>query len=98
MRYPTQLLSAGANFLIFGLLLAVERRLPARRDGVLAALYGALYCLERFINEALRADAVSLFQGAGLALSWAQLYTLVGLGLTLGWLAWQAFRGRVARA
>jgi len=98
VRYPTQLLSAGANLLIFGLLLAVERRLPVRRDGVLAALYGALYCLERFVNEALRADAVPLFQGAETALSWAQLYTLVGLALALGWLVWQAFRGRVARA
>jgi len=98
VRYPTQLLSAGANLLIFGLLLAVERRLTVRRDGVLAVLYVALYCLERLINEALRADAVPLLHAAGAALSWAQLYTLVGLALALGWLAWQFARGNNARA
>ncbi len=98
LRYPTQLLSAAANLLIFGALLAVERWLKPRREGTLAALYLGLYCLERFGSEALRADAVPLFHTAGLALSWVQFYTLAGLGLSLGWLIWQLSHSGTARA
>ncbi len=98
VRYPTQLLSAAANLLIFGLLLAVERRRARAGDGVLAALYLGLYCLERFINEALRADTIPLVRAAGYTLSWGQLYTLVGMGLALGWLVWHSARSGAARA
>ncbi len=89
MRYPTQLLHAGADLLIVAVLLAVERRGQRRQQpwppGLLAWLYVGLYCLERFLIEFLRADALPAFgplapRLAGqTAISWAQLYTLAGM-------------------
>ena len=52
---PTQLFEAGANLLLFVLLVFLYRRLPHRR-GVVAAVYLLLYPVIRFLIEPLRGD------------------------------------------
>ncbi len=52
--YPTQLLEAAGNLLIFLLLAAALRRRP--RPGSVLALYAALYSAQRFLVEFLRGD------------------------------------------
>jgi phosphatidylglycerol:prolipoprotein diacylglycerol transferase len=93
LRYPTQLLSAGAGLATMAALLLVERAAAARSSskgprlssaglarrelpaGLLFILYIGLYCLERFLVEFLRADAIPVVG----PVSWAQLYTVVGM-------------------
>ena len=74
MRYPTQLMCAAADILIFGVLLAVERnrRTAAldsgpKGDGLILPLYLALYSSKRFSIEFLRADAWPLIGRFSLA-------------------------------
>ncbi len=85
VRYPTQLLSAGANLLIVAVLLAVQRR--SRRHppppgesarpfgGFLFLLYVLLFSLKRLTMGFLRAGVDPVAGGLG----WMQLYALVGL-------------------
>jgi len=61
-RYPTQWLSAGANLLIFGILMVVDRRCgwTSRRasdnGGRLASLFVVLYAAQRLLLDSLRGD------------------------------------------
>jgi|GEM_PF-365946 len=114
-RYPTQLLSAGANLATMAALLLVEKSFaargrtgevaghdkadgasmqaagtshPLRRElpaGFLFMLYIGLYCLERLLVEFLRADGIPAIG----PVSWAQLYTVIGMILAGGLMAWQ---------
>jgi phosphatidylglycerol:prolipoprotein diacylglycerol transferase len=53
--YPTQILEAAGNLVIFALLhLALGKKL---RSGSVVALYAALYSVQRFLTEFLRGDA-----------------------------------------
>ena len=90
-RYPTQLMSAGADLFIFASLLAVERCAGQRRpfDGFLFLLYGALYCLKRLGMEFLRGDALPPLAGPLNLVQLLCLAVLVGIG---GRLAWRASR------
>lgn len=72
VRYPTQLLSGGADLLIFIVLLWLERVIGQGRawphrlafDGFLAATYFLLYAAKRFSIEFLRADTTLRLAGA----------------------------------
>lgn len=72
VRYPTQLLSAAADLLIFWLLLRLERASGLRRarprglafGGSLAVAYFSLYSVKRFAIEFLRADTTLRLAGA----------------------------------
>ncbi len=102
VRYPTQLMSAAADLLIFLVLLAVERygdahlrasgisaNPPGRTwpfNGFIFLLYAGLYCLKRFGIEFLRGDALSPLWGS---LNLVQLLCLVGLVTTTGVIAWR---------
>ena len=57
-RYPTQLLSAAADFWIFGILVVLDRRRtgPASREGLSAAVFVSLYAVKRLILDSLRGD------------------------------------------
>jgi phosphatidylglycerol:prolipoprotein diacylglycerol transferase len=83
VRYPTQLMAAGADLLILAALLAVERIRVRRRarpfDGLLILLYLILYCLKRFSLEFLRGDAIPLLG----PVSWVHLYTVAAIALAL---------------
>ena len=50
-RYPTQLMSIGADLLILGILLVAERRWTRRRPEMLAALYFTLFAVKRFLMQ-----------------------------------------------
>ncbi|MDQ1300560.1 MAG: phosphatidylglycerol---prolipoprotein diacylglyceryl transferase [Chloroflexota bacterium] len=67
-RYPTQLLSAAANLLIFMILLRLERALARRPSvyfpGALTVAYLLLYATKRFAIEFLRADTTLRLGGA----------------------------------
>lgn len=68
VRYPTQLLSATADLLIFMLLLHLERTLSRRSSvsfpGALFIVYLLLYAAKRFAIEFLRADTTLRLAGA----------------------------------
>jgi len=98
-RYPTQLMSAIVNLLIFIALLAVERYGKRRQDkaagargwpfdGFLFLLYVALYCIQRFVQEFLRGDA-RLVVGP---VSWVHLYTVAGLLAATATILWNLRR------
>jgi phosphatidylglycerol:prolipoprotein diacylglycerol transferase len=99
MRYPTQLLAAAANLLIFLTLLAVEarfagtNRVSERRpfDGFLALLYILLFSLKRFVLAYLRQEGTVPLLGS---LSWMHLNALVAAGAAAGLIAWNFYRGR----
>jgi len=83
-RVPVPLIQAFDSFVIFGLLLLLERRLPRRPVGFILAATAALWGLARFFEENvfLRQNDVhgsGLVQGAGLALFAAGLLTMVVL-------------------
>jgi phosphatidylglycerol:prolipoprotein diacylglycerol transferase len=72
VRYPTQLLSAAADLLIFVSLLHLERAVRSRPifsrllgfDGALTTTYLLLYSAKRFTIEFLRADTTLRLAGA----------------------------------
>jgi phosphatidylglycerol:prolipoprotein diacylglycerol transferase len=76
-RYPTQLLSAAANLLIFLVLLAVERY-GRPREGEVTRLFFALFLLKRFGIEFLRGDALPAVLGP---FNTTHLTCLTGLAL-----------------
>jgi phosphatidylglycerol:prolipoprotein diacylglycerol transferase len=102
VRYPTQLLSAGVDLLIFIALLAVERYGNARLrastaspdppgrtwpfNGFLFLLYAALYCLKRFLIEFLRGDALPPLWGP---LNLVQLLCAIVFVTVAGVMAWR---------
>lgn len=97
-RYPTQLMSAAVNLLIFLTLLAVERygqrRLGSREghgwpfDGFLALLFISLYCLKRLLIGFLRASAVPVLGPLGAM----QVYALAGLVISTVLIVWNLDR------
>jgi phosphatidylglycerol:prolipoprotein diacylglycerol transferase len=100
VRYPTQLLSAAADLLIFFLLLRLERAIGRRQawsrrlafDGALTVAYFLLYAAKRFAVEFLRADTTLRLAGA-LTLTHV-FYALIFLGaLAVGLRGWMASRG-----
>lgn len=68
VRYPTPLLSAAADLLIFSVLLRLERTLSRRSSvkspGALFSAYLLLYAAKRFAIEFLRADTTLRLAGA----------------------------------
>lgn len=79
--YPTQLMEAAGNLVIFGLLDAALRRRRGR--GFVLALYAALYSLQRFLIEFLRGDdrgayhfGISPAQGISAAVFAAAVFAL----------------------
>ena len=94
VRYPTQLMSAAANLLIFLTVLTVERCGQRRRgrhkghswpfDGFLALLFVSLYCLKRLLIGFLRASAVPVLGPLGAM----HIYALVGLVVSTSLIVW----------
>lgn len=92
-RFPVQLLEAGINLLIGGLLLWWFWRGWAR--GRLLSAYLLLYAPCRFVLEFWRGDAYRGFFGPLSTSQWISLLVMAGVGL---WWAWDARRHRVANA
>ncbi len=70
--YPTQILEAGGNFLIFLILLFLFRR--KKFDGEVFSLYMLLYGAERFALEFYRGVTPPI---PGLGLTWNQIVALI---------------------
>jgi phosphatidylglycerol---prolipoprotein diacylglyceryl transferase len=77
MRYPTQLMSAGFELILFFGLTTLEKNRPGwlKTDGAIFYLYIFLFCLERFSLEWMRADYRPLFG----AFSLPHVYMLAGM-------------------
>ena len=94
VRYPTQLMSAAVDLLIFLGLATLERYAQRREragarptrlfDGSLFLLYLDLYCLKRLLMEFLRGDATLLYG----ALSWVHIFSVCGMVTTTALIAW----------
>jgi phosphatidylglycerol:prolipoprotein diacylglycerol transferase len=96
VRYPTQLMAAAANLVIFLTLLAVDRygrrRVKAWPfDGFLALLYILLFSLKRFVLAYLRQEGAVPLLGP---LSWMHLNALVAATAASGLIAWNLYRSR----
>jgi len=99
MRYPTQLMCAAANLLIFFILLTVERygvrRVSKNRgwpfDGFLALLFIALYSLKRFGMGFLRQAGAFPMIGP---FSWMHVNALVGLVAATALIFWNLYQKR----
>jgi phosphatidylglycerol:prolipoprotein diacylglycerol transferase len=96
-RYPTQLMAAGCDLLIFLALVGFERfrRVVGRPDdwpfpGFLVVLYGELYFGKRFVLQFLREDPPVRFG----PFSWAHGAAAFGLLLATVLLAWNLYRVR----
>jgi len=76
--YPTQILEAGGNFLIFIILLLLFRKKSF--DGEVFSLYMLLYGGERFALEFYRGVTPPI---PGLGLTWNQVVSLVMMGASL---------------
>jgi phosphatidylglycerol:prolipoprotein diacylglycerol transferase len=96
VRYPTQLLSAVADLLIFFVLLAVERYGMRRQggargwpfDGFLILLYLVLFSSKRFVVAFFRASAVPVLG----PLTWMQLYALIVFAAASALILWNLGR------
>lgn len=90
VRYPTQLLSAAADLLIFIVLLRLERALSRRPSalfpGMLTVAYLLFYAAKRFAIEFLRADTTLRLAGA-LTLTHVFSAMIFLLALTVGFRA-----------
>ena len=71
MRIPVQLIEAGVNFLIFGLLMILSKKY---RNKNLLILYLFIYALCRFVLEFIRGDAA---RGEFGILTFSQIYSLL---------------------
>lgn len=89
VRYPTQLLAAAANLLIFFVLLAADRSGRRPFDGFLALLYIVLFSLKRFTLACLRQEGAVPLLGP---LSWMHLNALLAGSAALGVIAWNLYR------
>jgi prolipoprotein diacylglyceryltransferase len=98
-RYPTQLLHAAANLLIFLTLLAVERYGQSRPDkprgsriwpfdGFLFLLFIALFFLQRFVIAFLRAEPAPVLG----PFSWMHLHAVIGLVAATALIVWNLAR------
>ena len=81
-RYPTQLIHAGANLLIFLILMRVERHKPY--DGFILLLYAILFSAQRLAIDFLR-DSGPAFGGTSAALVVSPAAILIA-GLLMAWL------------
>ena len=100
MRYPTQLMSAGTNLLIFFVLLAVERYGIRRSqqedldsriwpfDGFMALLGLLLFSLKRYGIGFLRESTGPAFG----PFDWMHWQALVGIAITAGLILWNVLR------
>jgi phosphatidylglycerol:prolipoprotein diacylglycerol transferase len=99
VRYPTQLMSAAADLLIFFIVLAAERygirRAGKNRgwpfDGFLVLLYIALFSLKRFAMAFLRQSGAIPMVGP---LSWMHVNALVGLVAATALIFWNLYQGK----
>lgn len=87
VRYPTQLMSAAVDLLIFVTLIAIERR-RVPFDGFLALLFVVLFCAKRFTIGFLRETGAPLIG----ALTWFHLNALIGLSVAGLLIAWNLLR------
>ncbi len=78
-RWPTQLISAGANLAILGILLSIEHFRRRRKDdewpfaGFLYLFWVCLYSTKRFLVEFIRGTAMPVLWG----LTWAQALSAI---------------------
>ena len=79
---PTQLISAGGNFLNMALLLFISSR--TKKPGVILGCYFIFYSIGRFLVELLRDDP----RGSVGALSTSQFYGIFMLIFGIGMLVW----------
>jgi len=101
VRYPTQLLSAAADLLIFFLLLRLERAIGQRQAwarrlafaGALTVAYFLLYAAKRFAVEFLRADTTLRLAGA-LTLTHVFYAVIFLAALVMGLRGWAANWGK----
>ena len=93
---PSQLLMSAGKFTIFGVLVAVRKRLMDTHPGALAALYFALYSVERYLIELTRGDDAARkvpFRDTPIGdISTSQVVSLVVFPIALGIFLW--FRRR----
>jgi phosphatidylglycerol:prolipoprotein diacylglycerol transferase len=89
VRYPTQLLAAAANLMIFFALLAVERWGRRPFDGFVALLYILFFSVKRFALAYLRQEGAVPLLGP---LSWMHLNALVMGSVALGLIVWNLYR------
>ncbi len=90
VRYPTQLMAAAGDLLIFAVLLLVERHGGRLRpDGRLALLYLILFGAKRFALDFLRGDALPPVLGP---LNSTQLVCAAGVLIAAGLLVWRQRR------
>ncbi|MGE0394628.1 MAG: prolipoprotein diacylglyceryl transferase [Vicinamibacterales bacterium] len=87
--HPTQAYEAGAELLILGLLLGLERRRKGGTPGQTFWLYMLLYAITRFIIEFYRGDP----RGAVGVFSTSQFISLLLGPLSLAMLLWVSRRG-----
>jgi phosphatidylglycerol---prolipoprotein diacylglyceryl transferase len=87
VRYPTQLMSAAVDLLIFITLIVIERR-RVPFDGFLALLFVILFCAKRFAIGFLRETGAPLIG----ALTWFHLNALIGLSVAGLLMVWQLRR------
>lgn len=80
---PTQLISSGLDFLLFGLLLWVHKR--QKKDGQVTALYLILYSAGRFILEFFRGDLIRGNVGTLSTSQFISIFTFAA-GLILLWI------------
>lgn len=73
--FPTQLIEAGANVIVFALLLVFTRK--RRRGFTTLYLYMVIYGVERFLIEFLRGDEIRGFFGALSTSQWISIALVV---------------------
>lgn len=99
MRYPTQLMSFVANFLIFITLWLLERYLLRRAnhppnwyfDGFLSLLFVVLYSVKRIVIGVLRENGAPLLG----AFTWLELFAIASLVISVVLMLWNLQRQRV---
>jgi len=102
LRYPTQLMSVVANFLIFITLWLLERHLLRRAnhppnwyfDGFLSLLFVVLYSLKRIVIGVLRENGAPLLG----PFTWLELIAIGSLVISVAWMLWKLQRQRVQPA
>lgn len=94
VRYPTQLMSATIDLLIFLGLWALERYTQRKEgasvrpwwffDGLLFLVFLDLYCLKRLLIEFLRGGAALIYG----AVSWVHIFSVCGMAIATALIAW----------
>jgi phosphatidylglycerol:prolipoprotein diacylglycerol transferase len=96
--YPTQLMHAGANFLIVFALLILERRGYVPFTGFVGLVYVLLYSAQRLLIDYLRATGAVFAAGMPFAgIRMARVVSVASILLAAGVLAWKWARARRIR-